>query len=96
MTDPTTLQCPRCGGHREKDLRPMRRITGWALIFASLLAISTLAVVPWRAPWWSVAGCGVAAVMGLVALFGAGAARYCADCDVRMETKDAGQDQGGC
>lgn len=71
----------------------MRRITGWALIFASLLAISALAVVTWRAPWWSLVGCVLVAVIGVVALFGAGAARYCADCNIRMETKADGPDK---
>ncbi len=65
----------------------MRRITGWALIFAAILAMSTLAVVPWRAPWWLLLACVMVAGIGVVALFGAGAARYCADCNVRMEAK---------
>jgi hypothetical protein len=72
----------------------MRRITGWTLVFTSLLAISALAVVPWRASWWSLASCVLVAVIGLVALFGAGSARYCADCNIRMKPKVDNRDEG--
>ena len=96
MNKPTSLQCPQCGGRREKDLRSMRRITGWALIVVAFGALAGLAVVPWRAPWWSLVGCVATALLGVVALLGAGAARYCAECNVRMEARvdDRDRDQG--
>ena len=73
----------------------MRRITGWALIVVALLAVVGLAVAPWRPPLWSLAGCVAVALIGVVALRGAEAARYCADCDIRMEAKVKDGDQGG-
>ncbi len=66
----------------------MRRITGWALIFAGIASLFALAVITWRAPWWTLGACVMVAVIGVVALVGAGAARYCADCNVRMEARD--------
>jgi len=74
----------------------MRRITGWALILVGVGALVGLAVAPWRAPLWSLAGCVVPALVGVVALVGAEAARYCVDCDVRMEPRgeDGDQDRG--
>lgn len=74
----------------------MRRITGWALIVVALLAVVGLAVVPWRAPLWSLVGCVAVALLGVVALLGAEAARYCADCDIRMKPRveDEDGDQG--
>lgn len=74
----------------------MRRITGWALIVVAFGALAGLAIVRCRAPWWSLVGCVVVAVLGLVALLGAEAARYCADCNVRMEARvdDRDRDQG--
>jgi len=82
------MQCPKCGGRREKDLRHTRRTTGWGLVGLGLAALTGLATVPWRAPVWSLVACVVVVLLGVLALRGAGAARYCADCDVRMQSPD--------
>ncbi len=84
------MQCPKCGGRREKDLRHMRRITGWGLVAVGLMALTGLAVVQWRAPLWSLVVCLVVVFFGVLALRGAGAARYCADCNVRLEPPEKG------
>jgi hypothetical protein len=88
MPDSKPMQCPKCGGRQEKDLRRMRRTTGWGLVVLGLLALTALAMVQWRAPRWSLVVCVVVVLFGVLALRGAGAARYCADCDVRLEPAD--------
>ena len=72
----------------------MRRITGWSLVVAGLAALVGLAMVQWRAPYWSLVACVVVVLFGVVALRGAGAARYCADCNVRMEPPPESENQG--
>lgn len=90
MSDSTPMQCPKCGGRQEKDLRQLRRYTGWGLVGVGLAALTALAVVQWRAPLWSLVGCVVVVLFGVLALRGAGAARYCADCDVRLKPPERG------
>lgn len=83
MTD-SPVQCPKCGGRQDNDLRQLRRHTGWAVVAVSLVALVALALVPWHAPLWTLGICVAVALLGVVALLGAPAARYCVDCNVRM------------
>jgi len=92
MSDATPMQCPKCGGRQEKDLRHMRRITGWTVILTGLGALVALALVDWRAPVWLLVICVVVMLLGVVALWGAAAARYCVKCEVRLEAMPVDKD----
>ena len=63
----------------------MRRGAGFVMLALGVGVLAFLAVLPYRAPLWSLVLCGVIAVLGVVAVLGAGGARYCPECDVRLE-----------
>lgn len=83
MTTKDELRCPRCGGLDQQDLSAVRRWTGVAITAGSALAVAILAASP--APVWALPAAGAGLLVGLVTLLGAGRARYCPKCHVRMQ-----------
>ena len=77
-------RCPKCGGHKIKDLGPMRRITGGVLMAGAAISSALLATASTPVPGWAIAISGGGFILGVIALLGASSAKYCPECNLRM------------